>query len=54
VTEEDDDIQDYVKPWVGLTKEELEQLCYEWRIIYGAHVEEFVQDITNKLRSKNT
>ena len=53
-TLEDDDIQDYVKPWVGLTKEELEQLCYEWRIIYGAHVEEFVLDITNKLRSKNT
>ena len=52
--EEDDDIQAYVKPWVGLTKEELEQLCYEWRIIYGAHVEEFAQDITDKLRSKNT
>jgi hypothetical protein len=52
--EEDDDIQAYVKPWVGLTKEELEQLCYEWRIIYGAHVEEFAQDITNKLRSTNT
>ena len=52
--EEDDDIQAYVRPWVGLTKEELEQLCYEWRIIYGAHVEEFVQDITDKLRSKNT
>jgi len=52
--EDDDDIQAYVKPWVGLTKEELEQLCYEWRIIYGAYVEEFVQDIEDKLRSKNT
>jgi hypothetical protein len=52
--EDDDDIQAYVKPWVGLTKVELEQLCYEWRIIYGAYVEEFVQDIEAKLRIKNT
>tara|TARA_R110000868_G_C10725917_1_gene751175 strand:- start:552 stop:752 length:201 start_codon:yes stop_codon:yes gene_type:complete len=52
--DDDDDIQDYKRPWVGLTDKELEQLCYEWRIIYGAHVEEFVQDIEDKLRSKNT
>jgi len=52
--DDDDDIQAYVKPWVGLTKVELEQLCYEWRIIYGAYVEEFVQDIEAKLKEKNT
>ena len=52
--EDDDDIQAYVKPWVGLTKAEIEQLSYEWRIVYGAYVEEFVQDIEDKLRSKNT
>ena len=26
--EEDDDIQDYVRPWVGLTKNEVELLSY--------------------------
>jgi DNA-binding CsgD family transcriptional regulator len=25
---DDDDIQDYVKPWVGLTKNEVETLSY--------------------------
>jgi DNA-binding CsgD family transcriptional regulator len=25
---DDDDIQDYVKPWVGLTKNEVELLSY--------------------------
>lgn len=27
--EDDDDIQDYKKPWVGLTDEEIEQGCKE-------------------------
>jgi DNA-binding CsgD family transcriptional regulator len=26
--EEDDDIQEYVRPWVGLTKNEVELLSY--------------------------
>jgi hypothetical protein len=24
---DDDDIQDYVRPWVGLTDEEIDQIC---------------------------
>ena len=52
--DDDDDIQEYKKPWVGLTGKELELLCDEWRIIYGAYVEEFAKDIEDKLRSKNT
>lgn len=51
--EEDDDIQDYKKPWVGLTRVELELLCDEWRIIYGAYVDEFAKDIEIKLKEKN-
>jgi hypothetical protein len=51
--EEDDDIQAYVKPWVGLTQVELELLCDEWRIIYGAYVEEFAKDIEKKIKEKN-
>ena len=28
--EDDDDIQDYKKPWVGLTDEERKDLCRWW------------------------
>jgi DNA-binding CsgD family transcriptional regulator len=28
MTKDDDDIQDYVRPWKGLTKEEVELLSY--------------------------
>jgi len=56
--EEDDDIQDYKKPWVGLTTEEIEEI-ERWvefkeegsgRIPMG----KLVAYISNKLRSKNT
>ena len=33
MTEEDDDIQQYVCPWVGLTNEEIEQLSIDAGII---------------------
>ena len=33
ITEEDDDIQQYVRPWVGLTNEEIEQLSIDAGII---------------------
>ena len=55
--EEDDDIQDYVKPWVGLTDEEIEEV-ERWvefkeegsgRIPMG----KLVTYISDKLRSKN-
>ena len=56
--EDDDDIQDYKKPWVGLTDEEIEQV-ERWvefkeegsgRIPMG----KLVSYISSKLRSKNT
>ena len=55
--EEDDDIQDYKKPWVDLTTEEIEEVEH-WvefkeegsgRIPMG----KLVAYISNKLRSKN-
>jgi len=58
MTEEDDDIQDYKKPWVGLTAEEIEEV-ERWvefkeegsgRIPMG----KLVAYISEKLRSKNT
>jgi hypothetical protein len=36
MTEEDDDIQQYVRPWVGLTDEEIEQLSIDAGIITWA------------------
>ena len=54
VVEDDDDIQDYKKPWVGLTDKETEYLSQKWRIIYGNWVTEFVKEIETILRSKNT
>ena len=54
MAEDDDDIQDYKKPWVGLTSTEIEYLSQKWRIIYGNYVTEFVEEIEAILRSKNT
>ena len=52
--EDDDDIQDYVRPWVGLTEEDLKLLSAEWRIVYGAWMDDFARDIEAKLKEKNT
>ena len=54
VVEDDDDIQDYKKPWRGLTNEEVEYLSQKWRIIYGNWVIEFVEEIETKLKARNT
>ena len=48
MTEEDDDIQDYKKPWVGLTDEEVENLC----LAVGTEPIE-VRLIEAKLKEKN-
>ena len=42
------------RPWVGLTEQDLEQLCAEHHIIYGGYVLTFAKDIEAKLKSKNT
>jgi len=47
--EEDDDIQDYKRPWVGLTDEEISEL------IRATHnTGSFVRAIEAKLKEKNT
>ena len=55
--EQDDDIQDYKKPWVGLTDEEVE-LYWDWEDFQtGAGrstIFEMVRDIEAKLKEKNT
>lgn len=57
MTEEDDDIQDYKKPWVGLTQEEVDDY-WDWEDFQcGAGrntILEMVRHIESKLRSKNT
>jgi len=42
------------KEWVGLTAEDLKILSAEWRIVYGAWMDEFARDIEAKLKEKNT
>ena len=42
------------RPWVGLTEEDLKLLSAEWRIVYGAWMDDFAQDIEAKLKEKNT
>ena len=47
----------YVAPqrtWVGLTEEDLKPICDEWRIVYGAWMDDFARDIESKLKEKNT
>jgi len=40
--------------WVGLTDEDLKLLSAEWRIVYGAWMDDFARDIEFKLKEKNT
>ena len=46
----------YTQPqrtWVGLTDEDLKPICDEWRIVYGAWMDDFAKDIEAKLKEKN-
>jgi hypothetical protein len=55
--EEDDDIQDYKKPWVGLTQEELCEIVSvstndsDWNVF---KVQEWLRKVEAKLKEKNT
>jgi hypothetical protein len=49
--EEDDDIQDYVRPWRGLTEDEVFELS---NTMPYADRFEFAQAIEAKLKDKNT
>jgi hypothetical protein len=51
MTEDDDDIQAYVKPWVGLTDEEIERLHTEW--VLGGGFRQLCNAIEAKLKEKN-
>ena len=42
------------RQWVGLTEEDLKLLSAEWRIVYGAWMDDFAKDIEAKLKEKNT
>jgi hypothetical protein len=54
--EEDDDIQDYVRPWVGLTDEEVEGY-WDWEDFQCGcgkrTLFEMVRNIEAKLKEKN-
>jgi hypothetical protein len=50
---DDDDIQEYVKPWVGLTDEEQHQLWRQW-IESMDGWGSFYRAIEAKLKEKNT
>jgi hypothetical protein len=41
------------RTWVGLTEEDLKLLSAEWRIVYGAWMDDFARDIEAKLKDKN-
>ena len=42
------------REWVDLTEEDLKLLSAEWRIAYGAWMDDFAKDIEAKLKEKNT
>jgi len=42
------------RTWVGLTEEDLKLLSAEWRIVYGAWMDDFARDIEAKLKEMNT
>jgi len=51
--EEDDDIQDYKKPWVGLTDAEIAE-CFEFIVEDDTQAVRFAHSIEAKLKEKNT
>jgi len=50
--EDDDDIQDYVRPWVGLTDEEINKTLKAYEQDYKWI--DFAKAIEAKLKEKNT
>ena len=42
------------RTWVGLTDEDLKILSAEWRIVYGAWMDDFAKAIEAKLKEKNS
>jgi hypothetical protein len=55
MTQDDDDIQDYVRPWVGLTDEEITELHHEIKVrLMGTYkTEDIYRAIEKALKEKN-
>ena len=51
--EDDDDIQDYKKPWVGLTDEEIDKTYWRREPFRRPTQFEFARDIEQLLKEKN-
>ena len=51
--EEDDDIQVYKKPWVGLTDEEIGTAYVAWDATDGASFADFARAVEQMLKEKN-
>jgi hypothetical protein len=51
MAEDDDDIQDYKKPWVGLTDDEVYKIAFA---LEGEHWRKIADAIEAKLKEKNT
>ena len=52
--DEDDDIQDYKKPWVGLNDAEIGDAYVAWDDTDGASFADFARAIEKLLKEKNT
>ena len=52
--EDDDDIQDYKKPWVGLNDAEIGDAYVAWDDTDGASFADFARAIEKLLKEKNT
>ena len=48
---EDDDIQKYIRPWVGLTDDEVYKIAFT---LEGEHWKKIADAIEAKLKEKNT
>lgn len=54
---DDDDIQEYIRPWVGLTDKEIKLLANspdEAKILMTGRMWIFVGDLMDKLKEKNS
>ena len=50
---DDDDVQDYVRPWKGLTDEEIQE-CLDQGYGFNMRLDGFARIIEAKLKEKNT
>jgi len=48
---DDDDVQDYVRPWKGLTDEELTDFLYNTNLGQAQMIQRQLDPITNKIRN---